>query len=82
MAAYNLEVGGKATVTAVLRSNFTAVERDGFSIDSIDHGKVEGWRPTESMYIAFAPYAVCLVCFLDAYNPRFQALSQCIDYIL
>ncbi|KAJ9314816.1 hypothetical protein DTO271D3_4816 [Paecilomyces variotii] len=47
MAAYNLEAGGKATVTAVLRSNFTAVERDGFSIDSIDHGKIEGWRPTE-----------------------------------
>ncbi|KAL1852628.1 hypothetical protein Plec18167_007722 [Paecilomyces lecythidis] len=47
MAAYNIELGGKATVTAVLRSNFTAVERDGFSIDSIDHGKVEGWRPTE-----------------------------------
>lgn len=50
MAAYNLEVGGKATVTAVLRSNFAAVQNDGFSIDSIDHGKVDGWRPTESTY--------------------------------
>jgi hypothetical protein len=52
MAAYNLEVGGKATVTAVLRSNFAAVQNNGFSIDSIDHGKVEGWRPTESMYLS------------------------------
>jgi hypothetical protein len=48
MCAYNLEIGGKAEVTAVLRSNFSVVEREGFSIESIEHGKVEGWRPTES----------------------------------
>lgn len=48
MCAYNLEVGGKASVTAVLRSNFAAVEQNGFSIKSIEHGEVEGWRPSES----------------------------------
>lgn len=72
MAAYNLEAGGKATVTAVLRSNFTAVERDGFSIDSIDHGKIEGWRPTESMYSyihAVHPFSPCL-----PYVPLFDYL--------
>ncbi|KAL1988400.1 hypothetical protein VTN96DRAFT_10083 [Rasamsonia emersonii] len=47
MCAYNLEVGGKANVTAVLRSNFAAVEKNGFSIKSIEHGEVEGWRPSE-----------------------------------
>ncbi|KAK5219154.1 hypothetical protein LTR99_006464 [Exophiala xenobiotica] len=47
MTALNLEHGGLATVTAVLRSNYTAVKEKGFTIDSCDHGKFEGWRPTE-----------------------------------
>jgi ketopantoate reductase len=50
MCAYNLEIGGRALITAVLRSNYDAVEREGFFIDSIEHGKVEGWRPSESMF--------------------------------
>jgi 2-dehydropantoate 2-reductase len=48
MAAYNLEAGGLASVTAVLRSNFKAVKESGFTIKSLDHGDVEGWRPTKS----------------------------------
>jgi 2-dehydropantoate 2-reductase len=48
MAAYNLEAGGLATVTAVLRSNFNKVKQSGFTIKSLDHGDVEGWRPTKS----------------------------------
>ncbi|KAK9783805.1 putative 2-dehydropantoate 2-reductase [Seiridium cardinale] len=48
MAAYALEIGGKAEVTAVLRSNFTAVQERGFNIDSIEHGhEINGWRPTD-----------------------------------
>jgi ketopantoate reductase len=47
MAAYNIEVGGIATVTAVLRSNYEAVKKDGFTITSLDHGYIKGWRPTE-----------------------------------
>ncbi|KAK4194921.1 putative 2-dehydropantoate 2-reductase [Triangularia verruculosa] len=48
MAAYALEKGGKAEVTAVLRSNFEAVEESGFDIKSIDHGPepISGWRPS------------------------------------
>jgi ketopantoate reductase len=49
MAAYALEVGGKASVTAVMRSNFAAVEKNGISIDSIEHGhSITGWQPTSS----------------------------------
>lgn len=49
MAAYALEIGGKAQVTAVLRSNYDAVEERGFDIDSIEHGHdIKGWRPTSS----------------------------------
>jgi ketopantoate reductase len=51
MGAYNLEVGGLASVTAVLRSNFEAVEKDGFTITSLDHGFVKGWKPTRSTYV-------------------------------
>ncbi|KAI0130346.1 putative 2-dehydropantoate 2-reductase [Xylariales sp. AK1849] len=48
MAAYALEIGGQATVTAVMRSNYTAVQNRGISIDSIEHGHdITGWRPTE-----------------------------------
>lgn len=46
MACYALESGGAAEVTAVLRSNFSAVKEHGFSIDSIEHGKgIKGYRP-------------------------------------
>ena len=47
IAALNLEVGGHAEVTAVLRSNYNAVREKGFDIASCDHGTLKGWRPTE-----------------------------------
>ncbi|KAG8162765.1 hypothetical protein KVR01_007243 [Diaporthe batatas] len=46
MAAYALEQGGKASVTAVLRSNYNAVNEKGFQINSIQHGQVKGWKPS------------------------------------
>ncbi|KAK9424872.1 putative 2-dehydropantoate 2-reductase [Seiridium unicorne] len=50
MAAYALDIGGKAEVTAVLRSNFAAVQERGFNIDSIEHGHdIKGWRPTDNV---------------------------------
>ena len=49
IVALNLEYGGLAEVTAVMRSNFAAVKANGFSIKSCDHGKVEGWRPSKIM---------------------------------
>ena len=49
IVALNLEHGGLAEVTAVMRSNFAAVRAKGFSIKSCDHGKIEGWRPSNSM---------------------------------
>ena len=38
MAAYALEIGSKARVTAVMRSNYAAVQTNGISINSIEHG--------------------------------------------
>ncbi|KAJ2991968.1 hypothetical protein NUW58_g2326 [Xylaria curta] len=47
MAAYALETGGKAEVTAVMRSNFAAVQKNGIDIDSVEYGHdIRGWRPT------------------------------------
>ncbi|KAJ5403522.1 Ketopantoate reductase ApbA/PanE [Penicillium cosmopolitanum] len=46
MACVALERSGMARVTAVLRSNYEKVVRDGFEIDSVDHGKLSGWRPS------------------------------------
>lgn len=45
ITAFNLEQGGLAIVTMVLRSNFSAVLEKGFTIKSCDHGSVAGWRP-------------------------------------
>jgi 2-dehydropantoate 2-reductase len=47
MAAYALETGNLATVTIVCRSNFSTVQSNGFTIDSIEHGhNITSWRPT------------------------------------
>lgn len=47
MTALNLEQGGLASVTAVLRSNYAVVKEKGFTIDSCDHGKIDSWRPSQ-----------------------------------
>lgn len=47
IGALNLEVGGLASVTAVLRSNHDAVVKNGFHIKSCDHGTITGWRPSK-----------------------------------
>lgn len=46
IAALNIEAGGKGAVTAVLRANFKVVNEEGFKVDSVDHGKLKGWKPT------------------------------------
>lgn len=46
IAALNLEKGGRATVTAVLRSNYKLVNDRGFNIQSCDFGEVFGFKPT------------------------------------
>ncbi|KAJ5304265.1 uncharacterized protein N7443_003925 [Penicillium atrosanguineum] len=47
IAALNLESSGRAAVTAVLRSNYSKVVSEGFHIQSCDHGKIHGWRPSK-----------------------------------
>jgi ketopantoate reductase len=46
IAALNLDVGGLANVTIALRSNYIPVFFKGYDIESCDHGKLEGWRPS------------------------------------
>jgi ketopantoate reductase len=46
IAAVNLEVGGLATVTVVLRSNYNVVNEKGYKIESCDHGVLDGWKPS------------------------------------
>lgn len=50
MVSVALERGGKASVTAVLRSNYEKVKQDGFEIESVDHGKLSAWRPSAGTY--------------------------------
>ncbi|KAF4268433.1 hypothetical protein KXW57_007037 [Aspergillus fumigatus] len=46
IAALNLERGGLAEVTCVLRSNYEAVRSRGIEIISCEHGHIKNWRPT------------------------------------
>lgn len=46
IAALNLEIGGLASVTVALRSNYNAVKERGYTIDSCDHGSLKGFRPS------------------------------------
>ncbi|KAI9050235.1 hypothetical protein LZ554_006372 [Drepanopeziza brunnea f. sp. 'monogermtubi'] len=72
-----LEKSKQAKVTAVLRSNYQVVVEKGFEIDSADHGKIYGWRPTtiassvEDAAVKGAPYdyvVVALKALPDVYS--------------
>lgn len=47
VAALNVETGGLGEVSAVLRSNYMVVKEKGYTIESVDHGKLKGWRPSK-----------------------------------
>lgn len=50
IAALNLEVGGLASVTVALRSNYKTVKEQGYTIESCDHGSSKGFRPSVGSY--------------------------------
>lgn len=53
IAALNLETGGRASVTAVLRSNYSVIKEKGFNFKSVDHGVVKGFKPSTSTSLSF-----------------------------
>ncbi|KAJ1323979.1 2-dehydropantoate 2-reductase [Microdochium nivale] len=54
LAAYNLDVGGLADTTMVLRSNYTTVSDHGFTINSCQHGQIQAWKPRGGLISASA----------------------------
>lgn len=48
MCAYTLQNSGDAEVTVILRSNYDSVQNQGYHINSIDHGEIDGWKPHHS----------------------------------
>lgn len=46
IAALNLEIGGLASVTVALRSNYNAVKERGYIIESCDHGVLKRFSPS------------------------------------
>ncbi|KAL5333626.1 6-phosphogluconate dehydrogenase [Aspergillus crustosus] len=50
ITALNIESGGLGEVTAVLRSNYNVVKEEGYKIESIDHGNLNGWRPSRVVH--------------------------------
>ena len=55
IAALNLEAGGLATVTIVLRSNYNVVKEQGYHIESCDHGNLKAWKPSVGMRLTLLP---------------------------
>ncbi|GMM27809.1 hypothetical protein DAMA08_005250 [Martiniozyma asiatica (nom. inval.)] len=45
IAAYTLQKNGKATVTVVARSSYDILTTKGFTLESVDYGHVEGFKP-------------------------------------
>ncbi|KAL3439901.1 ketopantoate reductase PanE/ApbA C terminal-domain-containing protein [Aspergillus insuetus] len=45
IASLVLTKSALARVTAVLRSKYSHVSEHGWEIDSVDHGKISGWKP-------------------------------------
>ena len=43
--------GGLGAVTLVARSNYLQVNDVGYDIESVDHGRLQGWRPTTGALI-------------------------------
>ena len=62
IAAVNLEAGGLATVTVVLRSNYSVVKEKGYTIDSCDHGSLNGWRPSVGTWQSMSPNSTIAYC--------------------
>jgi hypothetical protein len=60
LAAVNLEVGGLAQVTVVLRSNYNVVKDKGYTIESCDHGNLSGWRPSVGTFAGRITQAISL----------------------
>lgn len=52
IAAINIEASGLGAVTLVARSNYVCINELGYDIESVDHGKLHGWRPTTSASIS------------------------------
>ena len=52
IAAVNIEAGGLGTVTLVARSNYVHISEKGYDIESVDHGKLHGWKPTSSAFMS------------------------------
>lgn len=52
IAAVNIEAGGLGAVTLVARSNYIYINQLGYVIESIHHGKLQGWRPKPSSSIS------------------------------
>ncbi|PBP16030.1 2-dehydropantoate 2-reductase family [Diplocarpon rosae] len=46
IAAVVLEKSQRAKVTVVLRGNYGVVSKEGFDIESVDHGQLKGWKPS------------------------------------
>lgn len=80
IAALNLEKGGLARVTAVLRSNYDKVINNGFHIESCDHGEIQNWRPSQGRYAHFTTYTNA--DYIVVINKIPSSEQQQFDYIV
>lgn len=46
IGGYTLELNGKAEVTALVRSDYDIVSQEGYNIESVDYGTINGYKPS------------------------------------
>ncbi|KAF0269928.1 hypothetical protein FOG48_01006 [Hanseniaspora uvarum] len=47
ITALSLDKRNKSDVSMIVRSDYSKAINDGYTIDSCDYGKIEGWKPTK-----------------------------------
>lgn len=45
MAAYTMDINGSANTSIVVRRDYETVKDNGYFIESIDYGTIDGWKP-------------------------------------
>jgi ketopantoate reductase len=64
IAAVNIERGGLGAVTLVARSNYHRINDIGYHIESVDHGRLQGWKPTTGAFAKLDNLKSSLLRFL------------------
>lgn len=62
IVAYGIDTVGKSNLSIVVRRDYGKVKQDGYTIESVDYGSVNGWKPKE-IYANIEVAAASATCY-------------------